>query len=66
MCEFCDKMKSHTGYKGQKYEVRYTRDGVEHVAGWQNDSEGGLENAAKLMPGVTATRIVEVNATRQP
>ena len=27
---------------------------------WQNEPSGGLEEAAKLMPGVTATRVVPV------
>ena len=38
----------------------YTRDGVESKIGWQNESSGGLEDSAKLMPGVTATRVAEV------
>jgi hypothetical protein len=56
----CDRFKDRVGYRGQKYEVRFTRDGEEHVMGWQNESEGGLAKAGKLMPGVTAVRIVEV------
>jgi hypothetical protein len=56
----CDRFKDRVGYKSQKYEVRFTRDGVEHVMGWQNEASGGLENSAKLMPGVTATRVVPV------
>lgn len=59
MRSLCDKLKKHTGYAGQKYVVFYTRDGVESRMGWQNDSSGGLERIAKLMPGVTATRVVE-------
>jgi hypothetical protein len=56
----CDRFKGRVGYRGQKYEIRFTRDGEEHVMGWQNESEGGLAKAAKLMPGVTAVRIIEV------
>jgi hypothetical protein len=57
----CNYFKDRVGYRGQKYEVRYTRDGEEKVMGWQNQPSGGLEDAAKLMPGVTATRVVPVN-----
>ena len=57
MCKFCDKMKERTGYRGQKFAVYFTRDGKESLMGWQNQPSGGLEEAAKLMPGVTATSI---------
>lgn len=60
MCVICDSFKNRTGYKGQKYVVLYMRDGEEHRMGWQNEASGGLEDAAKLMPGVTATRVVAV------
>jgi hypothetical protein len=60
MCVICDSFKNRTGYQGQKYAVFYTRDGEEHRMGWQNESSGALEDAAKLMPGVTATRVVAV------
>lgn len=60
MCVICDDFKNRTGYKGQKYVVFYMRDGEEHRMGWQNQSSGGLENAAQLMPGVTAVRVVAV------
>ena len=56
----CDRFKDRVGYKGQKYEVRFTRDGKEQVFGWQNESTGGLAEAARLMPGVTNVRIVEI------
>ena len=60
MCQICDSFKKRTGYAGQKYAVFYTRDGEESKMGWQNEASGGLEDAAKLMPGVTATRVAEV------
>jgi hypothetical protein len=63
MCHFCDEMKKRTGYKGQKYAVYYTRDGEEQLMGWQNESSGGLEEAAKLMPGVTSTRVAPVHVS---
>ena len=62
MAYYCDRFKDRVGYKGQKYEVRFTRDGEEHVMGWQNESSGGLAEAAKLMPGVTSVRVVEYPA----
>jgi hypothetical protein len=60
VCSICDRFKKRTGYAGQKYAVYYTRDGVESKMGWQNQASGGLEDAAKLMPGVTSTRVAEV------
>lgn len=58
MCEnCCDRLKDHVGYRGQKYGVWYTRDGEEELMGWQNEPSGGMEEAAKLMPGVTATSV---------
>lgn len=60
MCVICDSFKNRSGYKRQKYAVFYTRDGEEHRMGWQNESSGGLEDAAKLMPDVTSTRVAEV------
>ena len=62
MCEFCDKMKKQTGYRGQKYAVYYTRDGEESLMGWQNEPSGGLEDVAKIMPGVTSTRVAPVHS----
>lgn len=62
----CDRFKGRVGYKGQKYAVMYTRDGVETQMGWQNQPSGGLEDAAKLMPGVTATRVVPVDENGEP
>jgi len=59
----CDRFKGRVGYQGQKYEVRFTRDGEEHVFGWQNEAEGGLADSAKLMPGVTSVRIVACGKT---
>lgn len=61
MCEFCERMKERTGYKGQKYAVFYTRYGEEHPMGWQNQPTGGLEDVAKMMPGVTSTRVSPVH-----
>ncbi len=60
MCQICDRFKKRTGYAGQRYAVFFTRDGKESRMGWQNQSSGGLEDAAKLMPGVTKTRVAEV------
>jgi hypothetical protein len=60
MCDFCDTIKKQTGYRGQKYVVYYTLDSKEKVFGWQNEPSGKLEDAAKLMPGVTSTRVVLV------
>ena len=60
MCYSCDRLKNRVGYNGQKYAVYFTRDGEEQLMGWQNEAVGGLEKAAKLMPGVTGTRIAEV------
>lgn len=54
-----DRLKNSVGYRGQKYAVYFTRDGEEHLMGWQNEPSGGLEGAAKMMPGVTATRVAE-------
>ena len=59
MCYRCNKLPP-TGYKGQKYAVYYTREGKEHLMGWQNNPTGGLEEAATLMPGVTSTLIAPV------
>lgn len=56
----CHRFDGKVGYKGQKYEVRYTRASEEHVFGWQNDSTGGLIAAACMMPGVTTARIVRL------
>jgi hypothetical protein len=58
LCYRCHKFDGHTGYQGQKYEVLYTRDGEEHVMGWQNSESGGLADVAEMMPGVTSVRIV--------
>jgi hypothetical protein len=60
VCQICDSFKKRTGYADQRYAVLYTRDGVESKMGWQDHSSGGLEDAAKLMPGVTATRVAAV------
>lgn len=56
----CHRFDGHVGYKGQKYEVRYTNASGEHVMGWQNESSGHLADVAKIMPGVTSVRIVPV------
>lgn len=56
----CNRFQNRVGYRGQKYMVFYTRDGEEKGMGWQNNPSGGLEDAAKLMPGVTSTRVAEV------
>ena len=61
MCEFCDRMRKQTGYRGQKYAVFYTTEGVEIQMGWQNQPSGGLEDVAKLMPGVTSTSVRPVH-----
>lgn len=66
MCYQCERFKDHVGYKGQRYAVYYTRDGEEKLMGWQNASSGGLEDAAKLMPGVTSTRVTPVHQDPQP
>ena len=60
MCVICDSFKKRTGSAGQRYAGFFTRDGEEHRMGWQNQAAGGLEDAAKLMPGVTATRVAAV------
>ena len=58
----CDICKDRVGYRGQKYEVRFTdADGKDRVFGWQNEPEGGLANAAALHPGWTNVRIVETD-----
>lgn len=57
MCKTCERMKYNVGYRGQKNAVYFTRDGEEFLMGWQNEDSGGLEDAAKLMPGVTSTRV---------
>ena len=59
MCYHCDKFKGKIGYQGQKYAVYFTRDGEEKLMGWQNEPSGGLEDAAKLMPGVESTSVRE-------
>ena len=61
----CERLKDHVGYRGQQYEVRYVRsdddpEAEEHVMGWQNEPEGGLADAAALMPGVTNVRVVKI------
>ena len=57
----CDLFKDRVGYKGQKYEVRFTdEDGKEHVFGWQNEPKGGLAEAAALHPGWSNVRVVPV------
>ena len=61
MCYRCDMFKDRVGYKGQKYAVYYTRDAKEKMMGWQNQPSGGLEDAAKLMPRVTSTRVALVH-----
>jgi|GEM_PF-4167537 len=66
MCEFCKKMKQNSGYRGQEFAVYYTRDGEEKLMGWQNNPSGGLEDAAKLMPGVTATSVRPVHELNRP
>ena len=58
----CRLLDGKVGYRGQKYEVRYTRDDEEHVFGWQNERSCGLADAAKMMPGVTAVSVVRVCA----
>ena len=66
----CRRFDGHVGYKGQKYEVRISRDQEESILGWQNSPDGGLLEMAKLMPGVTSARIVEIkpleSETRSP
>ena len=62
----CHRFDGRVGYRGQKYEVRFVRNGKESVFGWQNESSGGLADAAKLMPGVTNVRIVECGAGDPP
>jgi hypothetical protein len=45
----CGLFKDRVGYKGQKYEVRFTdEDGKERVFGWQNQPEGGLAKSARI------------------
>lgn len=56
-----EALKAHVGYRGQKYAVYYTQDGEEKQMGWQNQPSGGLEDFAKLMPGVTSTRVALVD-----
>lgn len=61
----CDLFKDRVGYKGQKYEVRFTDEaGVDRRFGWQNEAEGGLAEAAKLHPGWTNVRVVPVGEGR--
>jgi hypothetical protein len=61
----CDLFQDRVGYKGQKYEVRFTEDGVEKVFGWQNEPSGGLADAAALHPGWTKVRVVLVGPFRR-
>jgi hypothetical protein len=57
----CDLFKDRVGYKGQKYEVRFTdEDGKERVFGWQNEPRGGLADAVRLHPGWTKVRVVKI------
>lgn len=57
----CGLFKDRVGYKGQKYEVRFTdEDGKDCVFGWQNEPEGGLAKSASLHPGWSNVRVVLV------
>jgi hypothetical protein len=57
----CDAFKDRVGYRGQKYEVRFTNeDGLECIFGWQNEPAGGLADAAALHPGWSNVRVVPV------
>lgn len=63
----CDRFKDRVGYKGQKYEVRFTdKDtGKECVFGWQNESEGGLANACRSAPWAEDVRVIEAAQSRK-
>ena len=53
--------KFNVGYKGQRFEVRYTRDEETKVFGWTNERDGGvLADSAKLMPGVVKVEVIDL------
>lgn len=58
----CSKMPT-VGYKGQRYEVRYTvlDSGEEKVFGWCNDPTGGaLLESVNLWPSASGGRVVDL------
>lgn len=57
----CQLLKDKVGYRGQKYEVHFSEDGVDRIFGWQNESSGGLAEAAVLHPGWTDVRVIPVS-----
>ena len=58
----CANMNDRVGYRGQKYEVRFTdENGNDRVFGWQNQPAGGLADAAAMHPGWGNVRVIEVN-----
>ena len=57
----CALLKNRVGYRGQRYEVRYTDEcGVVRVAGWQQQPKGGLVNAIRLHPGWSKVHAVDL------
>jgi hypothetical protein len=57
----CNLFHNKVGYRGQRYEVRYTDEqGAEHVFGWQNQPKDGLAKAARLHPGWSKVRVVDL------
>ena len=57
----CSLFENRVGYRGQRYEVRFTNeDGEEKVFGWQNERDGGLEKSARLHPGWSKVRVVDL------
>lgn len=57
----CNLLKDKVGYKGQRYEVRFTdEEGVERVFGWQNENSLGLVEAANLHPGWSEVHVVDL------
>lgn len=60
----CDRFKDRVGYKGQRYAVIFAdEDGKNCLYGWQNESDGGLANSARLHPGWSNVRVVRVIGT---
>ena len=54
--------KKHVGYKGQRYEVRYTdSEGKDCLFGWTNDAEGGVfVTSIEMHPGWSNPRVVDL------
>lgn len=57
----CGLFENRVGYKGQRYEVRFLDEySMERVFGWQNQPKGGLAQSAKLHPGWSKVRVVDL------